>query len=168
MSLKKRTLLFTGFLGALLLCGEEFLDNRDFSKSLNGVPAGWLYQKNRSNPEYRLNPADAGAAADVEIVTSAENAQGLLMFRKRKKYPAGTWITVSGEYRSKDVSFGRNGSILVSVAGTFDPGSRNSPKSWMNMTLKPAEQWTKFQYSRRLKYPIEHLQFNIGLIQAKL
>ena len=161
-----RLLLFPALFAAALLPGVELLTNRDFSKSADGVPTGWKYQKNRTSPEYRLHPAGPEGPASVEITTSATTGQGLLMFRSWRKCPAGTLLIVTGEYRSSDLAFGKDGKILVSLQGAFSQMPK-APKTWLTGAPKPAESWTKFRYSGRLKYPVEYLQFNLGLVAAK-
>ena len=57
MNSKRIICVLMGLLAAAMtVSGEEILVNRDFSKSVNGVPAKWEYQKHRSKPEYKLNP----------------------------------------------------------------------------------------------------------------
>ena len=167
MSFKRNFCVLTGLLvAAMTVSGEEILVNRDFSKSANGIPARWEYQKHRSKPEYKLNPANGTEPANVQITTS-ENGQGLLMFRLRKKYPAGTRFTVSGEYQTSDISFGRNGMILSSATGKYSVRGAKQPTFWLNHSLKPAEKWTSFKYSGRTKFPLEYVQYNVGLVNAK-
>ena len=83
---------------AFSLSGAELLVNRDFSKAENGIPVHWEYQKHKSKPQYKLNPATASDPANVQITTSDETSQGLLMFRSKKKLPVGARITITGEY----------------------------------------------------------------------
>ncbi|MBQ6597268.1 MAG: hypothetical protein IJH79_06920, partial [Lentisphaeria bacterium] len=167
MNSKRIICVLMGLLAAAMtVSGEEILVNRDFSKSVNGVPAKWEYQKHRSKPEYKLNPAEGAEPANVQIATS-ENGQGLLMFRLRKKYPAGTRFTVSGEYQTSDLVFGRNGTILSSATGKYSQRGAKQPTFWLNHALKPAEKWTPFQYSGRTKFPLDYVQYNVGLVNAK-
>ncbi|MBO4630917.1 MAG: hypothetical protein J5858_03240, partial [Lentisphaeria bacterium] len=168
MSFKQEFCILAGLLAAAMtVSGEEILVNRDFSKSVNGVPARWEYQKNRTKPEYKLNPAKGAEPANVEIKTPSETSQGLLMFRLRKKFPAGTRFTISGEYQTSDVSFGRNGLILSSATGKYSQREAKQPTYWLNHALKPAEKWTSFRYSGRVKFPLEYVQYNVGLVGAK-
>ena len=163
-----KNLLLSGLLCAAgMLAGGELLVNRDFSKSANGVPAGWEYQKHRSKPEFQLNPADEKGPANVKIMTQTTDGQGLLTFRLRKKFPAGTRLTVTGEYRTEDISFGKNGRIMAYIMARHDLKRESQPRYWQNLVLKPAQQWTKFRSSGRIKYPVEYLQLNLGLLQVK-
>ena len=167
MNFKRNLCVLAGLLAAtMMVSGEEILTNRDFSKSANGVPTGWEYQKNRSKPEYKLNPANGTEHANVEIRLT-ENGQGLLMFRLRKKYPAGTRFTVSGEYQTSGIVFGRNGLILSSATGKYNLRGAKQPTFWLNSSLKPSEKWTPFKYSGRTKFPLEYVQYNVGLVKAK-
>ncbi|MBE6373969.1 MAG: hypothetical protein E7055_18105 [Lentisphaerae bacterium] len=167
MNFKRNLCVLTGLLAAAMtVSGEEILVNRDFSQSANGVPTRWEYQKHRSKPEYKLNPANGTEPANVQITTS-ENGQGLLMFRLRKKYPAGTRFTVSGEYQTSGIVFGRNGLILSSATGKYSQRGAKQPTFWLNSSLKPSETWTTFKYSGRVKFPLEYVQYNVGLVNAK-
>ena len=167
MRRKRFFCILTGLLTALMpLSGEELLVNRDFSESADGIPAGWEYQRHPSRPEYKLNPANGTEVANVEIRTPNETAQGLLMFRLRERYPAGTRFTVSGEYQTDDLTFGGKGQILSSVMGKYD--SREAkPAFWLNSSLTPSETWTSFRYSGRATLPLNYVQYNIGLVNAK-
>ena len=168
MCSKRFFCILTGLLMSVMpVSGEEILVNRDFSESADGVPAGWAYQRNPSKPEYKLNPANGTEPANVEIRTSTETSQGLLMFRLRKKYPAGTRFIISGEYQTDDIAFGGNGRILSSAMGKYNSGETNQPVFWLNSSLKPSETWTSFRYSGRAPFPLEYVQYNIGLVNAK-
>ena len=159
-------------LSALLLAGVsanagEILTNRDFSKTIKGVPAGWTFQQHRTKPEFKLFPAKDGNPAYVKITTNALNAQGFINYRLVKDFPAGCTITISGEYRTENVSFGKNGLILTNLIGRVDLKSNTQPRYWQNLFLKPSDTWSRFEKTDRLKYPVKSLQYNAGLSQAK-
>ena len=152
---------------AFSLPGAELLVNRDFSKAVNGVPTHWEYQKHKSKPQYKLNPATALEPANVEITTADKTSQGLLMFRYKKKLPAGSRITISGEYLTEDLTFGKNGCILISANGKYRGWPAKQPTYWLNRQLKPVTKWTKFKSTGRLRFPLDYLQLNSGLVNAK-
>ena len=133
--------------------GAELLPNRDFSKSVNGVPAGWTFQKSRSNPVYKLLPAEGKTPASVKIVTG-KNGSGFVTCELLKEFPAGTNVTISGEYRTEDISFSKNGNILTNLVGRFDLKKDKQPRYWLNHFLNPAEKWTKFHTTGRIKSPV--------------
>ena len=145
----------------------EVLTNRDFTKSADGIPEGWVFQQYRKGPLCEVIPGENGGPGSVRIATPSADVQGLLTFRLRKDYPAGTQVVLSGEYRTEDVSFGRNGTILVNVVGRVDLKNPRQPRYWLNTFLKPAGKWTSFQNSGRVKYPVRELQLNAGLVKTK-
>ena len=166
MLLNRKSWLCILLLAGAVSHGAELLPNRDFSKSVNGIPAGWIFQKNRSNPVYKLLPAEGKIPASVKIVTG-KNGSGFVTCELLKPFPAGTNVTISGEYRTEDISFSKNGNILTNLVGRFDLKKDKQPRYWLNHFLKPAEKWTKFHKTGRIKYPVKSLRFNAGLNQAE-
>ena len=122
---------------AFSLSGAELLVNRDFSKAENGIPVHWEYQKHKSKPQYKLNPATASDPANVEITTADKTSQGLLMFRYKKKLPAGVRITITGEYLTEDLVFGKNGYILISANGKYRGWPAKQPTYKLGANVPP-------------------------------
>ena len=146
----------------------EFLTNRNFEKSVNGIPEGWGFPQYRKGPLYDVIPGVSGGEGGcVKISVPSADLQGLLTFRRRKNYPAGTQLLISGEYRTEEISFGRNGNIFVGIVGHVDPGKPQQPKYWLNTFLKSVGKWTKFENAGRIKYPVRELQLNAGLVKTK-
>ena len=147
----------------LLASATELVTNRDFSRMNGGVPAGWEYQKNRTDPAYSVNPAEKS----LTISGKNTDTRGVAIFRVNGKYPAGTLITVSGEYKTGEIAFGKNGSTFISILCRHVRNNEKQPKFWLNTQLKPSDSWTTFKQSRRLTFSVESVQMNVALWFAK-
>lgn len=147
--------------------GTELLTNRDFAKSANGVPNDWRFQKQPAVTSYKLNPAPAGGVASVTIKTANANSKGFLQFQKNVNIKAGSLITVSGEYRTSELTFSKGGSAMLTLMFRTGFRSDKEAKFWHNVTLNPTDKWTKFSKSARAKYDLKSLSLNAGLWNAK-
>ncbi|MBO4647160.1 MAG: hypothetical protein J5806_03275 [Lentisphaeria bacterium] len=167
MNIRCKLFLLSGLL-ASVLSAKELLPNRDFSKLVNGVPAGWDFQQlKKKSAQYEVIPARDGEPAAVKITVPKNDTQGFMTFRQRKNYPAGTRVTLSGEYRTENAEPGKDGIVLVNLMGRHDLKSSTQPKYWLNTMLKPAEKWTKFTNTGRTKYPLKSIQMNAGMAKIK-
>ena len=169
MNIKCKEFVLFGLLVAVLpLSAEEVLPNRDFSKLVNGVPEGWNFQQlKEKTAQYEVVPEDETGPAAVKITVPQSDMQGLMTFRQQKNYPAGTMVTLSGEYRTENTEPGKDGIVLVNLLGRHDLISSTQPKYWLNTMLKPSEKWTKFTNTGRIKYPVQSIQMNAGLVKIK-
>lgn len=149
--------------GCLTASSAEIITNRNFSEMKNNVPAGWEYQQNPTKPDYKVNPTEKS----LTITGETTAARGVAMFRVNKEYPAGSLITVSGEYKTGEVSFDKKGSTFISIMCRHVRDNDNQPKFWLNTDLKPADQWTSFKQSKRLTFSVESIQMNVALWLAK-
>ncbi|MFA6930503.1 MAG: hypothetical protein WCT05_09255 [Lentisphaeria bacterium] len=85
------------------------------------------------------------------------------MFHLDRKYPAGTHLTVSGEYRTNSLAFGKDGQVFTSLMCCSVKGNEKQPKAWLNAILEPSETWKKFTVSKRLPFAIETIHLNSAL-----
>ena len=84
MNIRCKLFLLSGLL-ASVLSAKELLPNRDFSKLVNGVPAGWDFQQlKKKSAQYEVIPARDGEPAAVKITVPNKDTQGVLTFRLRK------------------------------------------------------------------------------------
>ena len=116
----------------LLAESKELLTNRDFAKVANGVPVGWSFRTNPTKPQFKLVPAKGKEPAYVTVKTTLKNGRASIQFAKRVKIPAGAKITLSGEYRTGTIVFGKGGSVFVSSQYRHKANNSKQPSFWIN------------------------------------
>ena len=151
--------LAMGLLPLLAEC-KELITNRDFSKAVNGIPAGWSFRTNPTKPQFKLVPAKGKEPAYITVKTTSKNGRASIQFAKRVKIPAGAKITLSGEYRTGTIVFGKGGSVFVSSQYRHKANNSSQPSFWINANLKPSDKWTKFSVTQRARYDVESFSVN--------
>ncbi len=148
---------------SLHLAGEELIGNRDFSQVSDGVPAGWQYNKQSSEfaPAFKLE------GKVLTMTGSSINCVGGASYHVVKNCPAGTTITLSGEYKTNALNFGTNGSVFVSSLYRNNQQVFEEPRAWLNAALKPVEEWTAFKETFRLPFATESAQVNLAMNLAE-
>ena len=129
----------------LLLSGQELLKNNDWKKAgKDGSPCGAWRFDNRGS--YKFTPAGANTPGVVSMTPGGKGKNACLTCDNPVKFPAGSSLTVSGEYRTIDFDPGKNGTVLVNIGINFNLPDR----AWMGVFLKPtAGQWKKFERTKK-------------------
>ena len=129
----------------LILVGKELFSNNDWKiAKKDGSPEGpWQFG---SNGSYKFFPAKDNNLGVVKITPNGKSKSACLTYNGPVKFPAGSTLTVTGEYRTIDFNLGKNGQVLVNIGINF-----NLPnKAWMGVFLKPtASVWTKFVRTKK-------------------
>lgn len=130
----------------LFLCGTELLKNNDWKKAdKDGSPAGAWRFDNRGT--YHFTPAADKMPGYVTITPGGKSRSACLTCDNPVKFPAGSEVTVSGEYRSNDFVPGKNGMIFANIGFNF----RLPDQNWMGVFLKPtAGKWQKFSRTKKI------------------
>ncbi|MBQ9502163.1 MAG: hypothetical protein IJU70_08415 [Lentisphaeria bacterium] len=139
--------LFVAF--PLFLCGTEFLKNNDWrTAGPSGAPSGpWRYDDRGS---YRFTPASGDAPGVVAVTPGGKRRDACLVCDAPVKFPQGSELTVSGEYRTVDYVPGKNGTIFANLGYNYG----RSDRAWQCVFLKPtAGEWRKFSGKKRI--PVE-------------
>ena len=140
----KKFIVISLALPFLLLGNELFLNNNWSNAKKNGSPIGpWHFGTNGS---YKFTPAKNNQLGVVQITPGPKNNSALLTYDGPVKFPAGSTLTVSGQYRTNNFVLGKKGQVLVNIGINF-----NLPnKAWMGLFLKPTlGKWTNFSRSKK-------------------
>ena len=91
----------------------------------------------------------------------------MLTYRADYKLAKGSLLTVSGEYKTADIEFGKGGKVFVSTMHRSVKGSDKQPVFWLNAELDPTDEWKTFSVSKREPYDIETISLHACIWQAK-
>ena len=140
----KKFIVISLALPFLLLGNELFLNNNWSNAKKNGSPIGpWHFG---TNGFYKFTPAKNNQLGVVQITPGPKNNSAILTYDGPVKFPAGSTLTVSGQYRTNNFVLGKKGQVLVNIGINF-----NLPnKAWMGLFLKPTlGKWTNFSRSKK-------------------
>lgn len=150
-------------LAVVSLFAEEILPNRDFALMSGKVPTGWGF--NDKNTTCSIE-SDNGVKY-AKIISDRTDVNGALTYRADYKFPKGSLLSLSGEYKTADIELGKGGKVFVSTMHRSVKGSNTQPVCWLNAELEPTDQWKTFSVSRRVPYDIETVSLNACIWQAK-
>jgi hypothetical protein len=157
-----KKICFMLFALPLLLCGRELLKDNDWSKAKpNGSPAGFWRYDNKGT--YKFTPKKGNIPGVVSLTPGGKKQDACLTCDNPVKFPAGTELTLTGEYRTIDFVPGKKGNVFANICINYNRPDR----AWMGIFLKPtAGKWQKF--SRVKKFADEeYLQKSYAQICEK-
>ncbi len=145
------------------LFAEEILPNRDFALMSGNMPDGWGFNDQSTTCSIETD----NGVKFAKIVSQSNAANGALTYRAERKFPKGSWLSISGEYKTSDIELGKEGRVFVSTMHRSVKDSSQQPVCWLNADLDPADQWKKFSVSKRVPYDIETVSLNACIWKAK-
>jgi len=124
----------------LFLCGRELLKDNDWSKAKpDGSPAGFWRYDNKGT--YKYTPQKGNIPGVVSLTPGGKKQDACLTCDNPVKFPAGTELTLTGEYRTIDFVPGKKGNVFANICINYNRPDR----AWMGIFLKPtAGKWQKF------------------------
>ena len=160
----RRLLALAAFCAVSAFCAE-FLSNADFRELKDGVPVGWQFQQNASNPAFAVEDDGEGGKC-VAIRGAKPNTTGLLIYSRHISLPTGAAVTVTGEYCSEIESCDWDVPVLVSMMAR---GIRDSNKicAWAEDRLQSEAKWTPFSFSYRMPYSVASLHLYASMRGSK-
>ena len=140
----------------LPLRGAELLKNNDWKQENNGLPLGyWRYQDYKSRKTealstFKFTPA-TNVVPGVVKITLLPHGKGVLICDNPVSFPAGSEVTLSGEYRTDDYVPGKNGLLAATVIYNYQSRDKAFPDCSQGIQLKPSEgKWTRFSSTGRI------------------
>lgn len=153
-------------IAAASLFAEEILPNRDFALMSGKAPTGWEFRCDGKNTSCSIE-SDNDGAKFAKIVSERKDVNGLLIYRTDYKFPKGSLLSLSGEYKTADIELGQGGKVFVSTMHRSVKGNDKQPVFWLNAELEPTDEWKTFSVSKRVSYDIETVSLHACIWQAK-
>lgn len=132
----------------------------DYDKLSSSVNNGWQII---SNGKGFTGKGESGYAL---LNYPTPQASGRLQCSAKTFLPAGTWVTLSGEYKTDNAVFDKGGSIIFTVMGRNNPKYVAAPSFWMNTTPRPSQNWTPFKVTKRVPFDVATLSIYASMTKA--
>lgn len=152
--MKQRYCAFAYAVSTLLALGAAELFNGNDWKKVDPASLtanGWNVQNYKGKSNIVFSPAKDKTSGSVAITLKAPDGSGAVFYNKNIKFPAGSTITFSGEYKTEGYVKGKKGQFFTYTSFNYGSKDDKNPQFGELLALTPSATWKTFSVTA--KYP---------------